>query len=203
MSQKYLTAQVFLIGQVLGNIFALIQAGRSDRKMKRLTLATITAVMLAASMLASTSATVHAAPAAKAGPKAGISMPVTSADSAAQFVGTFDLNQFTPTSSGVAAVGTITGTLTDPLGNVTTVVRNVAIPVVIGATTCDILHLELGPLDLDLLGLVVHLNQIVLDIDAQSGAGNLLGNLLCAVLGLLDNPSGLARLLNNILAILG
>jgi len=163
----------------------------------RLAAATGTAVMLA--MLAPAAAPVLAAPPAKS----GISMPVTSADSAAQFVGTFDLNKFVATSTGVAAVGTISGTLTDALGNVTTVVRTVSFPVRIGATTCDILHLELGPLDLDLLGLVVHLNKIVLDIDAQSGAGNLLGNLLCAVAGLLDNPSGLARLLNDILAILG
>ena len=42
----------------------------------------------------------------------------------------------------------------------------------------------------------------MLDITAQTGAGNLLGNLLCAVAGLLDNPSGLVRLLNQILAAL-
>ena len=42
------------------------------------------------------------------------------------------------------------------------------------------------PLDLDLLGLQVHLDRVVLDIVAQTGAGNLLGNLLCAVTGLLD-----------------
>jgi hypothetical protein len=47
------------------------------------------------------------------------------------------------------------------------------------------------------------LSRIVLDITAESGAGNLLGNLLCAVAGLLDNPSGLARRLNRILDILG
>ena len=171
-------------------------------QMNRLAAAAGTAVLLA--MLASTAAPVHAAQGAQTRrPSAGISMPVTSADSAAQFVGTFDLNKFVATSTGVAAVGTISGTLTDALGNVTTVVRTVSFPVRIGATTCDILHLELGPLDLDLLGLVVHLNKIVLDIDAQSGAGNLLGNLLCGVAGLLDNPSGLARLLNDILAILG
>lgn len=51
---------------------------------------------------------------------------------------------------------------------------------------CPILHLELGPLDLDLLGLVVHLDRVVLDVTAQPGPGNLLGNLLCAVAGLLD-----------------
>ena len=53
--------------------------------------------------------------------------------------------------------------------------------------SCDILNLVLGPLDLDILGLQVHLDQVVLDIVAQSGAGNLLGNLLCAVAGLLDD----------------
>ena len=59
------------------------------------------------------------------------------------------------------------------------------------AGACDILNLVLGPLDLDLLGLQVHLDQVVLDIVAQSGAGNLLGNLLCAVAGLLDPASPL------------
>jgi hypothetical protein len=52
--------------------------------------------------------------------------------------------------------------------------------------TCAILHLTLGPLDLNLLGLTVHLNRVVLNIDAVSGAGNLLGNLLCAVANLLN-----------------
>jgi len=43
---------------------------------------------------------------------------------------------------------------------------------------------------------------VILDITAVSGAGNLLGNLLCGVVGLLDNPTGLAALLNQILDIL-
>jgi len=72
------------------------------------------------------------------------------------------------------------------------------------AASCDILNLVLGPLDLNILGLEVHLNQVVLDIVATSGTGNLLGNLLCAVAGLLDGgPLGqIAGLLNQILAIL-
>ncbi|HEY4571518.1 MAG TPA: hypothetical protein VIH10_18740 [Kribbella sp.] len=53
-------------------------------------------------------------------------------------------------------------------------------------TPCPILHLDLGPLDLNLLGLHVHLNEVVLNIEAIPGAGNLLGNLLCAIAGLLD-----------------
>jgi hypothetical protein len=55
---------------------------------------------------------------------------------------------------------------------------------------------------LDLLGLQINLSQIVLDITAEAGAGNLLGNLLCAVANLLNDPSGLTRLLNSILDLL-
>lgn len=57
--------------------------------------------------------------------------------------------------------------------------------------TCAILHRELGPLDLNLLGLIVHLNKVVLDITAQPGPGNLLGNLLCAIANLLNSRSPL------------
>jgi hypothetical protein len=77
------------------------------------------------------------------------------------------------------------------------------------AATCTILHLVLGPLDLNLLGLMVHLDRVVLDITAQSGAGNLLGNLLCAVAHLLDNTSPtllsilrLSSLLNRIIGLI-
>ena len=51
---------------------------------------------------------------------------------------------------------------------------------------CDILFLDLGPIFLDLLGLTVELSQVVLDVDAVPGEGRLLGNLLCALTGLLD-----------------
>lgn len=63
---------------------------------------------------------------------------------------------------------------------------------------CPILHLELGPLDLNLLGLRVELNQVVLDITAIPGPGNLLGNLLCAIAGLLDDAD-LGGVLGNLL----
>lgn len=76
------------------------------------------------------------------------------------------------------------------------------------AAACDILNLVLGPLDLNILGLRVQLNQVVLDITAVPGAGNLLGNLLCAVAGLLDGGplagllGQLQTLLNQILGAL-
>ena len=60
--------------------------------------------------------------------------------------------------------------------------------------SCGILNLVLGPLHLDLLGLVVDLNQVILNVFALTGAGNLLGNLLCALTGLLDIPGAIAAI---------
>jgi len=47
---------------------------------------------------------------------------------------------------------------------------------------CPILDLVLGPLDLNLLGLMVHLNQVHLTITAVRGGG-ILGDLLCGLAG--------------------
>jgi len=70
--------------------------------------------------------------------------------------------------------------------------------------TCDVLNLVLGPLDLNLLGLEVHLDTVVLDIVANP-AGGLLGQLLCGVANLLNLGllGQLADLLNQILDALG
>jgi hypothetical protein len=72
--------------------------------------------------------------------------------------------------------------------------------------TCDILNLVLGPLHLNVLGLVVDLNQVVLTITGATGAGNLLGNLLCAITGLLDPLGSLTQivaLLNQLITLIG
>jgi hypothetical protein len=63
----------------------------------------------------------------------------------------------------------------------------------VAAPTCAILSLVLGPLHLDVLGLVTDLNRVVLNIVGKTGAGNLLGNLLCSLLGILDGGLILAR----------
>jgi hypothetical protein len=100
--------------------------------------------------------------------------------------------------------GTITGTGLPAGGtDFTTTINQVTAP----GAACDILNLDLGPLDLNLLGLRIQLNQVQLDITAVPGAGNLLGNLLCAVAGLLDNTGsplgGISALLNRLLTGLG
>jgi hypothetical protein len=150
------------------------------------------------------------APARTASAQVGVPITGTFTDAlggVGTFTGNFDITRFVARNGQLLAVGSLTGTLTDSLGNVIgSITQLVTIPVLGGTGTCDILHLTLGPLDLTLLGLVVHLNQVVLDIVAQSGAGQLLGNLLCAVAHLLDGGgpvSGIAALLNNILHILG
>lgn len=104
------------------------------------------------------------------------------------------------------AVGTLAGTLTDSVGNVVgTVEQQLSMPVGVAQASCEILELTLGPLDLNLLGLVVQLDQVHLLIEAVPGPGNLLGNLLCAVAGLLDgglNLNVLTGLLNAIVNLL-
>ena len=131
--------------------------------------------------------------------------------------GTFKPARFVQDNGRLMAIGTLTATLTRANGKVVgTDSMRVKLPVKSGegtslartserAAACDILSLVLGPLDLDILGLRVQLNRVVLNITAEPGPGNLLGNLLCAVAGLLDNSGVLTQLrqiLNSILAIL-
>ena len=105
----------------------------------------------------------------------------------------------------LAAIGSVTGTLEGANGVLQSVaIGNIIVPVVVTSPTCPILHLTLGPLNLDVLGVVITLNRVVLDITAVPGSGKLLGNLLCAVANLL-NPTDLAQLvalLNQILILL-
>lgn len=124
--------------------------------------------------------------------------------------GTFQPDRFVVKNGKVYGVGELFAKLTRGDGTVLGHAhRQVAIPLRGGsgsAKTCDILDLLLGPLHLNLLGLHVDLNKVILHITAVPGAGQLLGNLLCAVAHLLDGgPSHLLRLsslLNRILNIL-
>jgi len=156
-----------------------------------------------------------AAPAAAARPGTGdgVTQAVTgTVGSAGAFAGTITVTDFAAQGGELIATGTIVGTLTDTVTGVQTAIEDTfstAIDVSQSSGSCEILELVLGPLHLDLLGLVVDLNQVELVITAVPGAGNLLGNLLCAVAGLLDGPTvgsalnQIARLLDQILSILG
>jgi len=157
---------------------------------------------VAVAVLLGTSPVAMAAPAQAK--KQAVSVPVVgSVLGGGTFNGALNITSFAVQNGQVVALGTLSGVATNAAGAATSILTAVTIPVSVAQATCDILHLDLGPLSLNVLGLQVDLSRIVLDITAQAGAGNLLGNLLCSIAGLLDNPGGLARLLNDLLGILG
>ena len=160
--------------------------------------------MAPASIAAATKAT--PAPAAKAA-KGGL-VPIVFNSAAGSFAGIFNITNFVVQDGVLKATGTLTGTVRDATGKIIgTVTQALTLPVLIGGSTgtCEILDLQIGAISLNLLGLQIDLAPISLVITAESGPGNLLGNLLCAVAGLLDGGSltDLAGLLNRILRILG
>jgi hypothetical protein len=135
-----------------------------------------------------------------------VSVPVSTTDPTGTFAGTLDITRFIAQNGQLAAVGTLTGTVTNLVtGAVTTVSQTILAPLQAAAGSCSILHLELGPIDLNLLGVVIHADKIVVDVSAQSGPGNLLGNLLCGVTSALDanaSANAIAHLLNTVLGLI-
>jgi hypothetical protein len=130
-----------------------------------------------------------------------------------KFAGHFTVDRFVARNGKTFAIGRLVGNV----GHRHIDRSNVALPASVAknpaaatsrtrAASCPILHLVLGPVNLNLLGLVVTLgggtlaNQpIVLDITAVPGPGNLLGNLLCGVSNLL-NGTGVSSLSSNLTA---
>src|SRR6187401_1131225 len=134
----------------------------------------------------------------------------------ADIAGTFTITRFANQGGTLVAIGTLAATATDattastrsiitemtlPVTSITSGDSAAPAAVITQAVSCGILHLELGPLDLDVLGLVVHLDKVVLDVSAEPGAGNLLGNLLCSIANLL-NSGPLAQILNQLVGLL-
>lgn len=117
------------------------------------------------------------------------------------FAGTLTITEVAAQGGRLLGSGTLVGT-----ADGTPVSQSVqGLDLGIGAPgSCDILNLDLGPLYLDLLGLVVDLSPVDLDITGLTGDGKLVGNLLCAITGLLDGPGGglLATLLAQLKALL-
>ncbi|NYJ07520.1 ABC transporter substrate-binding protein [Petropleomorpha daqingensis] len=176
-------------------------------------IAPLTAALVAGTIgLTATSAA--AAPAPTAAPTAAAA-PATLTSTINQtipgvgtFVGTFTPTGFARSGGQTTVTGLVQGTLTSLTGTTTPVSQTASAPVTAAQATgsCTILDLTLGPLHLDLLGLVVDLNQVHLVITAVQGPGNLLGNLLCAVANLLNGGTtggALANLLNQLLGLLG
>jgi len=56
-------------------------------------------------------------------------------------------------------------------------------------SSCDIINLNLGPITLDVLGIVLQTNNIVLDLTVLNCVNNLVGSLLCALGNLLSGTT--------------
>ena len=137
------------------------------------------------------------------------------------FKGTYTIDRFASKGGKLVTYGTLKGTMRKNGKTKRVSKKNVVMPAAAtgaGPATpakaaqlpnipgaCQVLNLVLGPINLNLLGLVVRTNQINVRIDAVPGAGNLLGNLLCAVTNLLNPTGALGQLtgaINNLAAAL-
>ena len=142
---------------------------------------------------------------ALAAPKTGNSATTLVNGTATTAAGATGIFQGTLTMTGVqlvngvlSAVGTLVGNVVDSAGNVLGTVNQTVTSPLQATATCTILDLVLGPLHLDVLGLVIDLNQVHLLITAVPGAGNLLGNLLCSVANLPNGGGALSNLLTGL-----
>jgi hypothetical protein len=133
-----------------------------------------------------------------------------------QFKGTYAIQRYVARGNKAYAVGTLKGTLNNQ--HVTR--YNVMMPATLAgppatsstqakkaAVACTVLNLQLGPIDLNLLGLRVQLFggtnpanplPVSLLITGVPGNGNLLGNLLCGLTGALNQPGVLSQLNSNL-----
>ncbi len=148
-----------------------------------------------------------AAPVSSAAPPSATLGNITGTTAAGgTFNGTLSNVRFVNQAGVLTLVGNLTGTLTNAaggvIGSVTNLPINLPVTGAAAAGSCSILDLTLGPLHLDLLGLVVDLNQVHLQITGQTGNGQLLGNLLCGLANALNgNGGGLANILNHLLGV--
>lgn len=175
------------------------------------------APILLVAFAAAPSVSTQASPTQAAGHNPLQDVPITGTiASGGTFTGALDIISFTDDGAGNLLVnGLLTGVLRGPNGGEIGRVSNEYVTVPALLTTaegsdapqvrCPILHLTLGPLDLNLLGLTVHLDRVVLDITAVGAPGNLLGNLLCAIAHLLDGGplSQIIDLLNRVVDLFG
>lgn len=127
-----------------------------------------------------------------------------------QFTGTYTVERFVSSGGKLFTEGTLKGKVANKRVNKEGVrlpaavansgaaaagarasqVPPLPLPPLPAGNACSILSLDLGPINLNVLGLVIRTNQIQLRIDAVQGPGNLLGNLLCAITGLLNPATG-------------
>jgi hypothetical protein len=159
--------------------------------------AVLLAVVLTASLAATANASTGSSPTGSAGSSATASAAVA-ANAAGTVKISYAVKQFVTRNGKLHARGEVIATVTTEKG--THVARKPFQALVRGKSgtrrfastqqqqTCQVLTLVLGPLHLNVLGLIVELNQVVVLIRADPNGG-LLGQLLC---GLSGGPTGVA-----------
>jgi hypothetical protein len=145
------------------------------------------------------------------------------------FNGTVAVQRFVARNGQVFAIGAVSGSVSGPAGPMgTSIYLPVAFPVQVSslvaraesgrihpaslsvpdsgarvvfvqASTCGVLHLDLGAINLNLLGVVVTTTPVTIDINGNTGGP--LGNLVCAALATVNNVVGVVNLLNSILSL--
>jgi hypothetical protein len=147
-------------------------------------------------------------------------VPITgAAKNGKSFKGTFTIQRFADRGGKLVATGRLTGrlkgrkisrtvSLPATVTNAAAQTSQATPPIPPSTNACQILNLVLGPIDLNLLGLRIRTNQIRLLVEGVRGPGNLLGNLLCGITGILDPPalastplSQLAQILDALVAL--
>lgn len=186
---------------------------------RRVTTAALAAISLAA--FAGLSGSTQARSRAARTPiNAGLRLAITgTTDAGTTFTGTFTLQRFAAREDRVVAVGFIQSSVAG-----STVLRPMELPVTIGsgaaaagasapktpgggrrflaqAQTCEVLHLVLGAVNFDLLGLQITTGPIPIDIVAVGGGTDVLGSLICTLLETVGNVIAVVDLLNNILGL--
>src|SRR3954454_15916017 len=183
--------------------------------MSRTRLAALAATFTCALMLVGGAGVASAAQTAPAAVPLAKTLKLTGATkSGKKFNGRFKVDRFIAKGGKTYALGTVTGRLA---GKKVTK-HNVRLPIAQNTggaaaaqvTSCQILDLVINPINLNLLGLVVHTDTIHLNITAQTGPTNLLGTVLGGLLGITRPPPGgtpltggqLAGILNALTALL-
>jgi hypothetical protein len=118
------------------------------------------------------------------------------------FTGALSVDRITTDGEQLLAHVSLTGNGINKTKAVVPIEFGGASEVGVQQVACDILMLDIGPIFLDLLGLVLETSLIEIDLTAVPGPGNLLGNLLCAVVGLLDGGLDLGGLINRLIALI-
>jgi len=137
-----------------------------------------------------------------------LQLPVTSADG--KFAGTLSIQRFEVRDNGVVAIGMMRGSIAGKGSALGEVAAPVTVrPASAGASataapvapqaTCQVLHLDIGAVNLNVQGVMVATQPISIDLSGDSSAP--LGNLVCTALATLNNVAGLVGLLNQILGL--